>query len=220
MNTLKYAVEDIKKMLNHSSETSVRISDRNIAWKILLFRKKYLESIIESGDVPEHVWSPEFTLETVPVKTGGYLFVDDDITISKASLPAIYKPKTGKGFLRVTSMTKQRHIDIVDENMFYNIIMSDDMDVLQYSAIATFNSEFIFVYPPVSHLALRIIRPLLSVSVDDFGWDTDLGMDANSLREAILEILTKDFQINAAAVADIVSDMKDQLLIMNGNLKK
>lgn len=214
MNNLRHAVADIKKMLNYSKETSIRLSDRNIAWKILLARATFLESILETGIVPDNMWSAVFSMETVPMKPGGLSYRDDDFVIYRATLPDRYKSKLVDLQPKIFSATRQRHIDLVGEDLFYSSLMSDD-DIFESVALAYISGDYIFVYPDVRLIGARVIQSIIPPSVDSFGWDTDLGMSSDSLRKAILEILTKDFQINAAAVSDIVSDMKDQLLIMN-----
>lgn len=211
MNNLTHAVADIKKMLNYAKETSIRLSDRNIAWKILLARGAYLESIYDQETVPSELWSAEVTIETEAVTPGN---TRGDLILYRGTLPPYYKSAKKDLYPKIGSASGQHQIDVVSERSFFLSVTSGD-SILDVVSVAYISGQYVYLYPDVQFISVSVLPPVVPVSVDAFGWNTDLGMSAQSLRDAILEILTKDFQINAAAVSDIVSDMKDQLLVLN-----
>jgi hypothetical protein len=213
MNNLLHAVADIKKMLNATNDTSIRLSDRNIAWKILLLRSAFFETIYDQEFVPDEYWSNDIIVQTVLASPSDLPY--SDINIYKAILPEYYKTSKFGLKPKVTSASKQKHIDIVSEESFYSSLIAEDKAILDSMALGYINGLNLFLYPDIRLLAVKVLLPTIPTSVDAFGWETDLGMTGLALRTAILEIMTKDFQLNAAAVSDIVSDMKDQLLIMN-----
>jgi hypothetical protein len=216
MNNLRHAVADIKKMLNFSGEMSDRISDRDIAWKILLARSAFLETVYDQEKVPDEYWTQAQSIETVMVTPADIPL--NDIKLSRGYLPDYYKSPKRNLYPSISAASGQRHIDIVSYEMFNMSIINND-PILDAVSLAYLTGRFVYIYPDIQYILVAVIPPLMPVSIDAFGMDTDLGMSAQSLRDAILQILTKDFQLNAAAVSDIVSDMKDQLLILNNKEK-
>ena len=216
MNNLKHAVADIKKMLNYAKDASVRINERDIAWKILLFRGAWLEEVYKQPVIPDEFWSAETVIGTESVSKNNASY--SDILIAKATLPDFYKSPYRNIQPRISTASKQKHIDVVSEESFWASIIAGD-DILDAVCIACVTGGCVYIYPDVQNISVSVVSPVVPASVDAFGWDTDLNMSPQALRDAILEILTKDFQLNAAAVSDIVSDMKDQLMILNQGKK-
>ena len=216
--TLLEIISDVKKILMASSDTHERIDDLNLKFKVDKYRMDYIGKLnMEDYEIPGEYYQlltlnnvSEMKVDPTPGST-------DTVGISiDLKIPSL----KGEEIKRITGADRRVQIDYVSPEYFFTMLSIPD-DTLKQIEFATLEAGKLMFSGGGNTTAIvncissdPIAAYIAAGKSSSEAWKTlPYPVDGTGAFYCVLNILTRDYNLQTRIVADIIKDGQDQFKI-------
>lgn len=213
-----YDVFEILKALSDDSD----VMEEFVLSRLNSYRSQIIARRIENEGILSAVW-----LQDMPLYSAEKVNSADDpaiaetsVTVGKITIPNVISTLGGEGIFRVSTPSRHFPYSPVDYGLLFMKIRLDEIEHQQYGFYYTIGNN-LYTYPYASKIKATLIldNPLDGQVLENSVWrnrvlSDDWHTDRTTANEAILSVLTKDYQISKREIADFVNDAQAMLNVL------